>query len=138
MSTPISDGPGVRTPTVLRWSTMVEDCINKSLASHPSSVSKIYSLTNSTLNLLRNNYSHPNIHDRQLKVQRYLDMCFLANIGQWPCLSPFPRRQIPFIRSSTWSTNVGTRWSNKKKNVAFEINVGPEKGTSTNEMFVFN
>ena len=32
-----------------------------------------------------------------------------------PGLSPYSRRQIPFIRSSTWSTNVGIRWSNKKK-----------------------
>ena len=39
---------------------------------------------------------------------------FLATTGQWPGLSPYYRRQIPFIWSSTWNTNVGIRWSNKK------------------------
>ena len=28
---------------------------------------------------------------------------------QWPGLSPYSRRQIPFIRSPRWSTNVGIR-----------------------------
>ena len=32
--------------------------------------------------------------------------------SQWPGLSPYSRRQIPFIRNSTWSMNVGIRWSN--------------------------
>ena len=34
--------------------------------------------------------------------------------SQWSGLSPYSRRQIPFIRNSTWSTNVGLRWSYKK------------------------
>ena len=29
--------------------------------------------------------------------------------SQWPALSPYSRRQIPFIRNSKWSTNVGIR-----------------------------
>ena len=36
--------------------------------------------------------------------------------SQWLGLSPYSRRQIPFIWNSTWSTNVGKRWSNKKNN----------------------
>ena len=38
---------------------------------------------------------------------------YVRNIGQWPGLSLYSRRQIPFIRSSTWSMNVGTRRFNK-------------------------
>ena len=44
------------------------------------------------------------------KVPRY---DFLATTCQWPGLSPYSRRQIPFIQSSTWSSTVGLRWSKK-------------------------
>ena len=34
--------------------------------------------------------------------------------SQWLGLSPYSRRQIPFFWNSTWNTNVGIRWCNKK------------------------
>ena len=46
-------------------------------------------------------------------LQRYLNMVSWHNKFKWPGLSPYSRRQILFIQNSTWSTNVGIRWSKK-------------------------
>ena len=97
-------------------SRFVLKAIIKALISKLSRSSILITLNN----VHSNNDSQPNLNlsdylknSQPKNLQRYLNMVSWHNKFKWQGLSPYSRWQIPFIQNSTWSTNVGIKWSNE-------------------------